>query len=44
VDGTEIPTEAASLCLHGDTPGAVATAGRVAEALRAAGVTLAAFA
>ena len=24
VDGTEIPVEAASLCLHGDSPGAVA--------------------
>lgn len=44
VDGTEIPTEAASLCLHGDTPGAVATARRVADALRDAGVTLAPFA
>lgn len=44
VDGTEIPTEAASLCLHGDTPGAVAAARRVAQALRDAGVTLAPFA
>jgi UPF0271 protein len=44
VDGTEIPTEAASLCLHGDSPGAVDTARRVAEALRDAGVTLAPFA
>lgn len=44
VDGTEIPTEAASLCLHGDTPDAVTAARRVAEALRDAGVTLAPFA
>jgi 5-oxoprolinase (ATP-hydrolysing) subunit A len=44
VDGTAIPTEAASLCLHGDTPGAVDTARRVARALRDAGVTLAPFA
>ena len=44
VDGTEIPTEAASLCLHGDTPGAVTAARRVADALRDAGVTLAPFA
>lgn len=44
VDGTEIPVEAASLCLHGDSPGAVDSARRVAEALRDAGVTLAAFA
>ena len=33
-----------ALCLHGDSPGAVATARRVAEALRDAGVTLAPFA
>ena len=44
VDGTELPTAAASLCLHGDSPGAVASARRVADALRAAGVTLAPFA
>ncbi|GAA4809965.1 5-oxoprolinase subunit PxpA [Actinomycetospora chlora] len=44
VDGTEIRAEAASLCLHGDTAGAVESARRVAEALRAAGVTLAPFA
>ena len=43
VDGTELPTAAASLCLHGDSPGAVDSARRVAEALRAAGVTLAPF-
>jgi UPF0271 protein len=44
VDGTEIPTEAASLCLHGDSPGAVDSARRVAQALRDAGVTLVPFA
>ena len=44
VDGTAIPTEAASLCLHGDSPDAVDTARRVARALRDAGVTLAPFA
>ena len=44
VDGTELPTAAASLCLHGDSPGAVASARRVADALREAGVTLAPFA
>ena len=44
VDGTEIPTEAASLCVHGDSPGAVDSARRVAEALRGDGVTLAPFA
>lgn len=44
VDGTEIPTAAASLCLHGDSPDAVVAARRVAEALRHAGVSLQPFA
>ncbi|GAA4892297.1 LamB/YcsF family protein [Actinomycetospora straminea] len=44
VDGTEIPVDAASLCLHGDSPDAVDAARRVAEALRDAGVTLGPFA
>jgi UPF0271 protein len=44
VDGTEIAASARSLCLHGDTPGAVDSARRVADELRAAGVSLAAFA
>lgn len=43
VDGTELAVEARSLCLHGDTPGAVDHARAVAEALSAAGVTVAAF-
>ena len=34
----------ASICIHGDSPDAVAVARRVAEALRAAGVELRAFA
>jgi len=34
----------ASICVHGDSPDAVAIAGRVADALRAAGVELRAFA
>jgi len=44
VDGTELAVEARSLCLHGDTPAAVGHARAVAEALDAAGVTVAAFA
>ena len=34
---------AGSICLHGDSPGAVHLAARVAEALRAAGIELAPF-
>jgi UPF0271 protein len=44
IDGTEISAEARSVCVHGDTPGAVAIATRVRAALRAAGVELRAFA
>lgn len=43
VDGTVLPTDAASLCLHGDTPGAVGHARAVRGALTSAGVDLAAF-
>lgn len=38
VDGTRITVDAASLCLHGDTPSAVAMARAVRTALDAAGV------
>ncbi|MCT1997363.1 LamB/YcsF family protein [Brachybacterium muris] len=38
LDGTWIPIRAGSLCLHGDTPGAVALAQRVRAALEAADV------
>jgi UPF0271 protein len=38
VDGSVITTGAESLCIHGDTPGAVAIARRVRAALEAAGV------
>jgi UPF0271 protein len=44
VDGTVLPTRAESLCLHGDTPGAVEHARAVRAALTDAGVTLAPFA
>lgn len=43
VDGSEILIEADSLCVHGDSPGAVAIARAVAERLRAEGVTVAPF-
>jgi UPF0271 protein len=38
VDGTEIPFAADSICLHGDTPGAVKLAERVRRELESAGV------
>ena len=42
-DGTEIRVEVDSLCVHGDTPGAVAMASAVRSALAAAGVQVASF-
>lgn len=42
-DGTAVAVIADSICLHGDTPGAAALAGRVRESIEAAGVTVAAF-
>jgi UPF0271 protein len=44
VDGSEVPVAARSLCVHGDTPGAVDLAGRIRRALEDAGVGVAAFA
>jgi UPF0271 protein len=44
VDGTVLTVRAVSLCLHGDTPGAVAHARAVRAALERAGVELAPFA
>lgn len=38
VDGTELPMPVRSLCVHGDTPGAVALARRVRAALEASGM------
>jgi UPF0271 protein len=43
-DGTELVISARSLCVHGDTPGAVLMARRVRGALEAAGVEVQAFA
>ncbi|WP_156754304.1 LamB/YcsF family protein [Actinokineospora pegani] len=44
VDGTVLRTSARSLCLHGDTPGAVDHARAVRAALAAAGIEIAPFA
>jgi UPF0271 protein len=43
VEGTPLELRAESICLHGDTPGAVEIARRVRDALRDAGAELAAF-
>lgn len=43
VDGEPIPLEAHSICVHGDSAGAVAMAEEVRRALIAAGVTLTSF-
>ncbi|MFG1750379.1 LamB/YcsF family protein [Streptosporangium sandarakinum] len=42
-DGSEVAVDARSICVHGDTPGAMALARAVREALETAGVTLRAF-
>jgi UPF0271 protein len=42
-DGTVLPVAARSVCLHGDTPGAVELARAARAALAGAGVTLASF-
>ena len=44
VDGSILRIRAESICVHGDSPGAVAMAAAVKSALSGAGVTLAAFA
>ena len=43
VDGSEVRVEAESICVHGDSPGAVAMATAVRERLTGSGVDLAAF-
>ena len=43
VDGSVIDMTASSICVHGDTPGAAASARHVRAALAEAGVTLRAF-
>jgi 5-oxoprolinase (ATP-hydrolysing) subunit A len=44
VDGSWVPVEARSICVHGDTPGAVLMARAVRDGLLDAGVTLRSFA
>ncbi|HEX2314440.1 MAG TPA: 5-oxoprolinase subunit PxpA [Thermomonospora sp.] len=44
VDGTDVPVAARSICVHGDTPGAVGLATAVRDALTAAGVDVRPFA
>jgi UPF0271 protein len=44
VDGSVVAVEAQSICVHGDSPGAVAMAGAVRSALERAGVGLRPFA
>jgi UPF0271 protein len=44
VDGSEVDVAARSLCVHGDTPEAVAIATAVRRALVAAGITVQPFA
>jgi|SRR5215469_10976703 len=39
-DGSEVPLQAQTICIHGDTPGAPQIAAAVASALKAAGITL----
>lgn len=42
VDGSWLQLDADTICLHGDTPGAALLAGRIRQALAAAGITVAA--
>lgn len=44
IDGSEIALEAQSICVHGDTPAAVAIARSLCEALAASGIDLRPFA
>jgi UPF0271 protein len=43
VDGSTVPVHVESVCVHGDSPGAVAMARAVRTGLEGAGVQLAAF-
>ena len=43
IDGTDIALEAQSICIHGDTPTAVAIARTLRERLTAQGVALSSF-
>ncbi len=43
IDGSSIPVEARSICVHGDTPAAVAIAGALRATLETEGVAIASF-
>jgi UPF0271 protein len=43
IDGSILKIRAESICVHGDSPGAVAMAAAVREALTGAGIATAAF-
>jgi UPF0271 protein len=43
IDGTRVPIDVDTICVHGDTPGAAALARRIREALTQAGVDIAAL-
>jgi UPF0271 protein len=38
IDGSRVPIDIETLCVHGDTPGAAALASRIRQALATAGV------
>lgn len=43
IGGKQLPVEAATVCIHGDTPGAVGVARALRQALNAEGIEFAAF-
>jgi 5-oxoprolinase (ATP-hydrolysing) subunit A len=43
VDGTQVTISAESVCVHGDSPGAVQIAAAVRDQLKAAGVDIRTF-
>ncbi len=40
IDGTRVPLEVDTICVHGDTPDAARLAQRIREALETAGIAL----
>jgi UPF0271 protein len=38
MDGSRVPLDVETICVHGDTPGAAAIAARIRQALSAAGL------
>jgi UPF0271 protein len=43
IDGSKLSLKAETICVHGDTPGAAATAGRLRQGLLDAGITIVAL-